>query len=107
MRLPDVPSSKAVSLSVWSDKISHFLKALLRELETPGPKVVQLEHKLATASASIDGVLMYDPIAGTMVLSKNGAWYPVSLGAPVATGIRDNRRRNVPGSANAHVTPGP
>lgn len=94
MRLPAVPALENDNVRSWAIKIIYFLRTIARELETPGPKIIQLEHKMEDVSAMTDGLLMYDPVAETVVLSKNGAWYPLTVGAtPVNTGITNNRGR--------------
>jgi hypothetical protein len=88
VRMPDIPSPKSVAYQVWADKLTAFLKFLVREIEAPGPKIIQLEHKRENVSAASDGLLMYEPVSGTVVVSKGGHWYPLTAGAtPVTTGI--------------------
>jgi hypothetical protein len=62
-------------LRTWADKIVGYLRTLESEIDTPGPKVVQLEHKQPTASAAVDGLLMFDPVLGKVVYSQGGSWH--------------------------------
>lgn len=84
MRLSPVPTLSADGLGAWAIKIIAFLKSLVREIETPGPKIIQLEHLIAGSSATSDGLIAYEPVTGTIVVSKDGAWYPVQLGPAIA-----------------------
>lgn len=88
MRLPPVPTLAANNFALWAQKIIAYLKSVAREIETPGPKVIQLEHLVAGGSATMDGLIAYEPVSRTIVMSKDGEWWPVTLGpAPVTTGI--------------------
>lgn len=70
-------------LRKWAADVVNYLRTLEVFVETPSPKVVQLEFRKPGAKASIDGLLMWDATAGTVVVSLGGAWYPVELGAPL------------------------
>lgn len=66
----------------WSIGVVNYLKALEIATADVTPRSVQLENRQSTlAKATTNGVIMWDETAGTIVVSKDGAWYPVSLGA--------------------------
>lgn len=67
----------------WANKIVTYLRGLESNIDVPGPKIVQLETRVANASAAQNGILMWDATVNSMVVSYNGQWYPVTLGAPL------------------------
>lgn len=76
----------------WAVQVVNYLTALEKEIETPSPKSIQLEHRKENAKATTDGLMMWCPVEGTIIVAKGGQWYPVELGAPllVAKGIKHN-----------------
>ncbi len=70
-----IPPDRGSALSGWANSLVGYLRTLESELDTPGPKIVQLEHKTATAKAAVDGLLMFDPVLGKVVYSAGGSWH--------------------------------
>lgn len=81
--LPPVPLP-TTDLRAWALKTANYLQMLEAIGKQPSPKVVQLERKQATAKATMDGLLMFDP-SGAPVYSRNGAW-KFLLGSDAASG---------------------
>jgi len=75
--VPDAPTSR--DLLRWADKIVSYLRAAAVEEATPSPKIIQLEYKQTGAKATQDGILMWSPADGTVVVSKAGEWYKVTI----------------------------
>jgi len=73
-----IPIPLRGDLSGWANAVVGYLRTLEAEIDTPGPKIVQLEFKDANASAAVDGLLMFDPVLGKPVYSHGGAWHPTA-----------------------------
>lgn len=65
----------------WAYRLTSYLQSLEDVISTPSPKIVQLEHKLLEAKATINGLMMYDAGLGVPVFSKDGQWFPIGLAA--------------------------
>lgn len=63
----------------WAAEIAAYLNQLEIKLETPAPKIVQLEHQRDSnpkpASATQDGILMWRSSDRTVVVTRDGAWH--------------------------------
>ena len=72
------PPPQYGSLLPWANSVYSFLKA--KELQPANP--VQLPHILTnTLPAAQNGVLMFSPTLNLPVVSINGVWYRVTIGA--------------------------
>lgn len=78
-----LPVPTDTNLRQWARNLVAYLKSLEREVEIPGPKVVQLEHRKPGAKATEDGLLMWCPMCETPIVAFGGHWYELPLG-PVA-----------------------
>ena len=68
----------SADLSKWAENIRHFLSRALD----------QLGIKNGDSSASEDGIILWDRVAGYPVVSKNGEWRQVALeGGQYAGGV--------------------
>lgn len=75
------------NVAKWATDVVNYLKSMETFIVTPSPKIVQLESRKNGAKATTDGLVMWDVTANTMVVSRGGAWYPVTLGAlPLVSG---------------------
>jgi hypothetical protein len=74
-----VPVPTGRDMFGWANQIVRYLKSLDSETGMPAPKVIQLEHKMTGAKATTDGLLMWSPADGTVVVSKAGEWYKVTI----------------------------
>ena len=63
----------------WADALRALLQFDDRLDARNNPLPVLLPHKLSDIDnrAAADGVLMYDPILGSVVVSQNGVWVPM------------------------------
>lgn len=71
------PPNFTGDLRKYARDLSEFLTRLQAAFSqaTVSP---QLRHKLGSESAAIDGVLMFDPAAERLTVSKNKAWSTVA-----------------------------
>lgn len=74
-----VPIPSGGDTRKWIDDVTTFLRNLVQEVETPAPKIVQLEHRRSGAKATSDGIMMWDRSLGCPVVSFNNQWYRVNL----------------------------
>ena len=81
MRTLAVPVPNAGDIRSWMGAIQSYLRDL--QAEALGPRPLQVEHRKANAKATQDGIIMWDASVGTLVVSKSGAWYRITLGAVV------------------------
>lgn len=79
--LPPYPSGN--NWFIWATQLVDFLMARERIEQESLPQVLQLPHKKGGEKALADGLLMYDPVAGEPVYTKNGQWVRTSNGTPV------------------------
>lgn len=86
-----IPLPTGMPLPTWAVKLAEYLKILERQIEAPAPRAIQLEHRKVNAKAVQDGVIMWCPVTETVIVSKGGEWFPVTLGAAAPiVGIKDN-----------------
>jgi len=88
--IPEITGNQVYN---WAVKLTGYLRAVEREIENPSPKTLQLEHAKSTAKATTDGLLMWDVITGSVIVSKNGAWHALDMTPLVLAGIRDKATR--------------
>lgn len=93
MRGYPIPEVSGTQLYNWAIKLTSYLRVMERELETPSPKTIQLEHAKANASAAKDGVMMWDSVAGGVIVAKDGAWHLLSMTPVTVMGKKDNITR--------------
>lgn len=74
----DIPQPTG-NLYQWATKVVGYLRSKEQEQKVPSPRPVQLEHRMAGAKATKDGLLMWDPTAGQMIVAIGGVWYKVAL----------------------------
>lgn len=83
-----IPLPSRGDLTKWALSIVDYLRDVESEITTPGPKIVQLEYRKVGAKATKNGILMWEPVSKQVIVSKDGAWYPLSMGGtPVTTGL--------------------
>ena len=80
MKTHAIPKPTHMPLTTWALKVVDYLLILDREVSNPSPKAVQLEHRKENAKATTDGLLMWCPINQTVIVAKDGQWYPLELG---------------------------
>lgn len=78
--LPPYPGG---DLREWARQVVDYLLSRERIEQETLPQVVLLPHKKGGEKALTDGLLMYDPVAGEPVFTKNGQWCRMSDGTPV------------------------
>lgn len=90
-----IPIPKVTTdLRSWAEQTAVYLKSLEKAVEQPSPKAIQLEHATSSASAAIDGLLMWDSVNGNPVVSKGGEWWEVKISPMLMPfgGITDKAR---------------
>lgn len=99
MSLPRVPSvPMAGDLRAWAAELTAYLNRVQME-SAPKPVNPQIMHLMPNAKASEDGVLAWDAVNGTLVVSHAGAWEPLIAGYSYG-GMRTLK----PGPAGADIT---
>lgn len=80
------PTGRATT---FENALYAYLQGLESEISQPGPKVIQLEHQVASrlAKASQDGLVMYDPVKKKPVYSEGGVWLGLGEGFTVEGAI--------------------
>ena len=76
----DIPSPlTAHGWKDWALRLAEYLQSTSEAESVRDPQPVQLAHLKDSNldSAAIDGILMWDPSAQAVVVSKNGAWEAV------------------------------
>jgi hypothetical protein len=74
-----IPDPTTLDIKEWAKRIVGYLRDLEAGTETPAPKIIQLEHTKTGAKATTDGVIMWSPVDGTVLVSKGGDWYKVTI----------------------------
>ena len=69
MSVANPPPPLGSSWKIWGERINKFLTSTRNTLQ----------HKDADSVASEDGILMWDPVQDTVVVSKNNAWVRIEL----------------------------
>lgn len=87
MSLGFTPPPVTENLQFWAQNIVTYLRRTAS----------RLQFKSATSSATDEGVIMWDPVGGYPVVSKNNVWYPLMLSD--VTGA--NASYNVTSTVNA------
>lgn len=69
-----VPPRFKGDVRAWAEDITRWLadEGGLKPLKA---EPILLLHKTGNEKATVDGLVMYDPIIGLPVFSKAGAWY--------------------------------
>ena len=70
------PTPTGNSWQTWATQLNEYL---LRQTEGEiVPEPVLLEHQVTRdAKATVDGIMMFDPVLGAPVYSAGGAWVPI------------------------------
>lgn len=79
--LPPYPSGN--NWYEWATLLVDFLMARERIEQESLPQPIQLPHRISDEKALADGLLMYDPVAGEVIVSKGGQWTKISDGTPI------------------------
>ena len=70
--------STGIQWQEWAERLVNILNRRDREPLRPSFKMPD-----DRASATEDGIVMYDPAIGELVFSKNGAWHRIRTNTPV------------------------
>lgn len=84
-RTPPYPGR---DLNSWASQIYEFLASQANVTQRVEPTPVLLAHQTASGQerATVNGLLIYDPVAKRPLLSMDGAFYPVALIIDAAAG---------------------
>lgn len=65
----------------WAELLQEYLAGQANVAQRTQPQAVLLAAKVPSrpTSAAVDGVLMFDPVLGTVVVSVAGVWREVVL----------------------------
>lgn len=80
-----IPNPKQYrSLNEWAMAVHRMSAAPVRINVDNDPLPVLLPHRTGAKDerATTDGILLYDPDLGQMVMSKAGLWVPIALDTP-------------------------
>lgn len=75
-QLPSPPSGRVPTFGdmlKWAIALTAYLKRAEASAAS-SPKTILLEGYTATAKATVDGMLMFDPATGSPVISVGGVW---------------------------------
>lgn len=69
------------SMQEWAEKLYEYFVAQTRIGADNDPLPILLAHRQGglTERAATDGILMYDPSTGKVVVSKDGAFEPLAF----------------------------
>lgn len=62
-----VPSHHGKPITQWQQEVTEYLTSIQEHLNATNP--VQLTHMMGNESAVVEGILMYDPATGEVVVS--------------------------------------
>jgi len=93
------PNPSGVSYEQWASAMYMYLRGLSEVRQSVEPLPVLLAHRTANvvARASQAGILLYDPVYETPVVSQNGEWSP-TRGVPLFS-LNYDTAYNVDGAA--------
>jgi len=65
----------------WAEAVASYNTSALASDDIVFPQIVLLQHKKPTleARATVDVLLMFDPVLSAMVVSIGGAWKRVTV----------------------------
>ena len=90
------PQPTGNSWRQWALQMVEYLSDRTRIESENLPRPVQLPHLVRDERATVDGILMYDPVAQLPVCSIGGVW------VPVGGGIRNFSLLNDPSGASSY-----
>ena len=89
MSLGFTPPPVTENLQFWAQNIVTYLRRTAS----------RLQFKSSTSSATEDGILLWDPVGGYPVVSKNDVWYPLMLSDVTAANASYNVATTVTAAA--------